>query len=81
MLILERSPTIRAVPKSADLDTECSLISGLRLSTEEALNIKQPMKLFDFIITVTTALTIIIELYYNFIIILCAFVGVIININ
>lgn len=47
MLIPESLPRIRAVPKSADLDTKCSLILGLRFNAEEALNIRQLTKLFN----------------------------------
>ena len=41
MSISESLPRIRATPKSADLDFDFSLISGLRLKTEEASNIRQ----------------------------------------
>jgi len=47
MLIPEILPRIRALPKSAELDTECSLILGLRLNTEEASNKREIINLFN----------------------------------
>ena len=97
MLISEKLPRIRNVPKSADLDRECSLISVPRLNTEEALNIRQHMNPFN-VYYCTNNCTYnyhkIIFKFYNFILIIyyiynisffllifCAFVGVIISIN